>query len=41
MANYTRLGGETTSFANMMQRFGVVTVMNAKVYDTATVMKDT
>lgn len=41
MANYTRLGGETTSFANMMQRFGVVTVMNAKVYDTATVMKNT
>ena len=41
MANYTRLGGETTSFANMMQRFGVVTVMNAKVYDTATVMKGT
>ena len=35
MANYTRLGGSDASFNQMIQRFGVVTVMNAKVFDVA------
>ena len=35
MANYTRLGGSNASFNQMIQRFGVVTVMNAKVFDVA------
>ena len=35
MANYTRLGGSDTNFNQMIQRFGVVTVMNAKVFDVA------
>ena len=35
MANYTRLGGSDVSFNQMIQRFGVVTVMNAKVFDVA------
>lgn len=30
--HYTRLADTTESFTNMMQGFGVVTVMNAKVY---------
>lgn len=30
--HYTRLAATTESFTNMMQGFGVVTVMNAKVY---------
>lgn len=35
MANlaYSRLGGSAATFQNMIQRFGVVTVMNARVYD--------
>lgn len=36
MANnlkYSRLGGSSATFENMIQRFGVVTVMNAKVYE--------
>ena len=33
MANYTRLGGSDANFNQMIQRFGVVTVMNAKVFD--------
>ena len=34
MANrYSRLGTSNPSFDSMIQRFGVVTVMNAKVYD--------
>lgn len=34
MANrYSRLGTSSPSFDSMIQRFGVVTVMNAKVYD--------
>jgi len=36
MANelkYSRLGASTDSFSEMIQRFGVVTVMNAKVYE--------
>lgn len=35
MALYTRLGNSTATFKQMMKRFGVVTVMNAKVYDVA------
>lgn len=33
MAKYTYLGGSTADFNQMIQRFGVVTVMNADVYD--------
>lgn len=42
MANTkTRLGGNTATFASMMENgFGVVTVMNAKVYDTSILTKD-
>lgn len=40
MAAKTRLGGTTATFSKMMERFGVVTVMNAKVYDTAKVMSN-
>lgn len=32
MAKYTYLGGSTANFNSMIQRFGVVTVMNADVY---------
>ncbi len=32
MSLYTRLGSSTASFEEMMERFGVVTVMNADVY---------
>ena len=32
MAKYTYLGGSTADFNKMIQRFGVVTVMNADVY---------
>lgn len=39
--NYTRLGGSNTTFASMMQRFGVVTVMNADVYDAKDIFNDT
>lgn len=35
MALYTRLGSSTATFDQMMKRFGVVTVMNAKVYEVA------
>lgn len=35
MANYTRLGGSDANFNQMIQRFGVVTVMNARVFDVA------
>ena len=31
--NYSRLGGDNATFQKMIQRFGVVTVMNADVYD--------
>ena len=30
---YSRLGTSNATFDSMIQRFGVVTVMNAKVYD--------
>lgn len=30
---YSRLGGSTATFESMIQHFGVVTVMNAKVYE--------
>lgn len=32
--NYSRLSGSTGLFQDMIQRFGVVTVMNADVYET-------
>ena len=37
MANlaYSRLGGSTATFQQMIKRFGVVTVMNARVYETS------
>ena len=35
MARFSNLGSSTASFENMMKRFGVVTVMNATVYDTS------
>ena len=31
--SYSRLTGPTTGFNKMIQRFGVVTVMNARIYD--------
>ena len=31
--NYTRLGGSGANFQQMIQRFGIVTVMNATVYE--------
>lgn len=31
--NYSRLGGSTADFQQMIQKFGVVTVMNARVYE--------
>lgn len=34
MANYTYLGASGANFDSMIQRFGVVTVMNAKVYNS-------
>lgn len=33
--NYSRLGGAGADFQQMIQRFGVVTVMNARVYETS------
>lgn len=33
--NVSRLGGSVANFQQMIQRFGVVTVMNADVYDTS------
>lgn len=35
MSRYSNLTSGTTKFADMMKRFGVVTVMNAEVYDTS------
>lgn len=35
MAYKTRLGGSTATFDNMIQRFGVVTVMNASIYNAS------
>ncbi len=43
MANleFSRLGGTGATFQDMIQRFGVVTVMNARVYDaTDSLLKD-
>jgi hypothetical protein len=37
MGRFTNLENTTSSFASMMKRFGVVTVMNAKVFDTSVV----
>jgi hypothetical protein len=33
MSRYSRLTGGSAAFSSMLKRFGVVTVMNAKVYD--------
>lgn len=33
--NYSRLGGAGADFQQMIQRFGVVTVMNARIYETS------
>ena len=33
---YSRLGGSTVDFQSMIQKFGVVTVMNARVYEPLT-----
>ena len=33
MSDYTRLGGTAATFDEMIRRFGVVTVMNADIYD--------
>lgn len=35
MSRYSNLTSDTSRFADMMKRFGVVTVMNAEVYDTS------
>jgi len=33
---YSRLGGSAANFQGMIQRFGIVTVMNARVYESLT-----
>jgi len=38
--SYSKLSNATASFNDMLRHFGVVTVMNAKVYDYAAVLKD-
>lgn len=40
MANYTSLKGVNASFSDMMKRFGVVTVMNAEVYNSADIFTE-
>ncbi len=40
MANYTNLKGASASFSDMMKRFGVVTVMNAEVYNSADIFTE-
>lgn len=40
MGRFSNLESTNSSFANMMKRFGVVTVMNAKVFDTSVLAKD-
>lgn len=40
MANYTSLKGSNASFSEMMKRFGVVTVMNAEVYNSADIFTE-
>lgn len=37
MGRFSNLDDAISSFANMMKRFGVVTVMNAKVFDTSVI----
>ena len=37
MAHYSRLDQSSEAFDRMIQRFGVVTVMDVKIFDTATV----
>ena len=38
ITQYTRLSNSSAAFKNMMKRFGIVTVMNAKIYDVADVL---
>lgn len=38
ITQYTRLSNSSAAFKNMIKRFGIVTVMNAKVYDVADVL---
>ena len=40
MANYTNLKGVNASFSDMMKRFGVVTVMNAEVYNSSDIFTE-
>ena len=40
MANYTSLKGSNASFSDMMKRFGVVTVMNAEVYNSSDIFTE-
>ena len=40
MANYTSLKGTNASFSDMMKRFGVVTVMNAEVYNSSDIFTE-
>lgn len=40
MANYTSLKGVNASFSDMMKRFGVVTVMNAEVYNSSDIFTE-
>ena len=40
MANYTSLKGVNASFSDMMKKFGVVTVMNAEVYNSSDIFTE-
>ena len=40
MANYTNLKGANASFSDMMKRFGVVTVMNADIYNSSDIFTE-
>ena len=40
MANYTSLKGSNASFSEMMKRFGVVTVMNADIYNSSDIFTE-
>ena len=40
MANYTNLKGSNASFSDMMKRFGVVTVMNADIYNSSDIFTE-
>ena len=40
MANYTNLKGANASFSDMMKRFGIVTVMNADIYNSSDIFTE-